>query len=116
MKNVLYTLFVAGACRCKYSNAGMSLLSLGLLLIGMAILLGPGAPAMRAQSTSPGTVSGQVTDQQEAVVSGAEVILLDIAKNTRITTVTNEVGRYTFVNVPPGLYDLSVSKTGFIRA
>src|SRR5262249_35807814 len=45
-----------------------------------------------------------------------EVILLDVAKNTSITTVTNEEGRYHFANVPPGLYDLSVSKMGFIRA
>src|SRR5215813_1703131 len=116
MQNILYRLFVAGARRCKDCNAGVSSLSLGLLVIGMAILLGPGAPAMRAQSTSTGAVSGQVTDQQDAVVSGAEVILLDVAKNTSITTVTNEEGRYHFANVPPGLYDLSVSKMGFIRA
>src|SRR5262245_59286028 len=116
MKNILYRLLVAGIRRCKDSKVGVSSLSFGLLVIVMAILLGPGAPAMRAQSTSTGAVSGQVTDQQEAVVSGAEVILLDVAKNTAITTVTNEEGRYHFVNVPPGLYDLSVSKMGFIRA
>jgi len=63
MQNILYRLFVAGARRCKDSNAGVSSLSLGLLVIGLAILLGPGAPAMRAQSTSTGTVSGQVNDQ-----------------------------------------------------
>src|SRR5215813_11370343 len=116
MQNILYRLFVAGARRCKDCNAGVSSLSLGLLVIGMAILLGPGAPAMRAQSTSTGAVSGQVTDPQSAAVAGAEVILLDIAKNTPLSTVTNEEGRYNFVNVPPGLYDLSVSKMGFIRA
>jgi hypothetical protein len=82
----------------------------------MAIFFSPGAPPAHAQSTSTGTVSGQVTDPQNAAVSGAEVILLDIAKNSSLTTVTNEEGRYNFVNVPPGLYDISVSKMGFIRA
>src|SRR5262249_16276022 len=93
-----------------------SSLSVGLLIVGMAILLSPGAPPVRAQSTSTGTVSGQVTDPQNAAVPDAVVTLLDIAKNTPLTTVTNEEGRYNFVNVPPGLYDISVSKTGFIRA
>src|SRR5262245_44407768 len=116
MKNILHRLCVAGTGRCKDSNAVVSPLSLGLLVIAMAILLGLGAPAIRAQSSSTGAVSGQVTDQQEAAVSGAEVILLDVAKNTAITTVTNEEGRYHFVSVPPGLYDLSVSKNGFVRS
>jgi len=116
MKNILSRLFVAGTGRCRFSNAGLSSLSFVLLIVGMAIFLSPDAPPAHAQSTSTGTVSGQVTDPQNAAVSGAEVILLDIAKNTQLTTVTNEEGRYNFVNVPPGLYDMSVSKTGFIRA
>ncbi|MBO0798691.1 MAG: carboxypeptidase regulatory-like domain-containing protein, partial [Blastocatellia bacterium] len=82
----------------------------------MTILLGLGSPSIRAQATSTGTVSGQVTDQQNAAVAGAEVILLDVAKNTSRTGVTNEEGRYNFVNVPPGIYDISVSKTGFTKA
>src|SRR5262245_34028090 len=116
MKNILSRLFVAGTCRRRFSNAGVSARSVGLLIVGMAILLSPGAPPVRAQSTSTGTVSGQVTDPQNAAVPDAVVTLLDIAKNTPLTTVTNEEGRYNFVNVPPGLYDISVSKTGFIRA
>src|SRR5215475_1138780 len=116
MKNMFYGLFVAGTGRCRFRNAGLSSLSFALLIVVMAIFLSPGAAPAHAQSASTGAVSGQVTDQQNAAVSGAEVILLDIAKNTSLTTVTNEEGRYNFVNVPPGLYDLSVSKTGFIRA
>src|SRR5215475_6275962 len=116
MKNMFYGLFVAGTGRCRFRNAGLSSLSFALLIVVMAIFLSPGAAPAHAQSASTGAVSGQVTDQQNAAVSGAEIILLDLAKNTSLTTVTNEEGRYSFVNVPPGLYDLSVSKTGFIRA
>src|SRR5215510_13810034 len=86
-----------------------SLLCLGLLLVCMV------ATAW-AQSTSTGTVTGQVTDPQGAVVPGADVTLLDVATNTPRKTITNETGRYTFTNIPPGIYDISVSKTGFKSA
>ncbi|HEY3134512.1 MAG TPA: carboxypeptidase regulatory-like domain-containing protein [Blastocatellia bacterium] len=86
-----------------------SLLCFGLILICLS------ATAW-AQSTSTGTVIGQVTDPQGAVVPGADVTLLDVATNTPRKTVTNETGRYTFTNIPPGIYDISVSKTGFKSA
>src|SRR5579872_5724571 len=66
-----------------------------------------------AQSTSTGTVSGLVTDQQNAVVSGAEVRLVDVQTSTPRATVTNETGRFSFINVTPGSYDIIVSKAGF---
>src|SRR5262249_46906420 len=116
MKKPFSRLSAAGTCRYRFKITSVSSLSLGLLIVGMAILLSPGAAPVRAQSTSTGVVSGQVTDPQNAAVPDAVVTLLDIAKNTALTSVTNEEGRYNFVNVPPGLYDISVSKTGFIRA
>ncbi len=64
---------------------------------------------LSAQSTSTGTVSGQVIDRQTAVVVGAEVLLRDLSTNTTQKTQTNEVGRYIFLNVAPGTYDLTVS-------
>jgi hypothetical protein len=69
-----------------------------------------------AQSTSTGSVSGQVTDPQNAVAPGAEVTLRDVATNAVRTAITNEAGRYIFVNVPPGTYDISVSLQGFSTA
>src|SRR5215468_3913820 len=116
MKNVLYRLFVAGACRRKDSDAGVSWISFGALVIGIAILLGLVAAPTRAQSTTTGAVSGQVTDQQNQAVIGAEVILRDLATNTSLTTVTNEAGRYALVNVPPSIYDITVSMPGFKAA
>jgi hypothetical protein len=116
MKSQYFRLFAVEACRRRFRYAGMSLFTIGLLIAGMAVYLSHGVTPVQAQSTSTGTVSGQVTDPQNSAVSGAEVTLLDVAKNTALTTVTNEEGRYVFVNVHPGLYDLSVSKTGFIRA
>ena len=66
-----------------------------------------------AQSGSTGSVLGQVADQQNAVIPGADVTLVDAATNSSRTTVTNEVGRYIFPNVAPGTYNLSVAMAGF---
>ena len=74
------------------------------------------AKAAHGQSSSTGTVSGQVTDRQSAVIVGAQVTLTDTSTNTLQTTSTNGVGRYIFLNVPPGVYNLTVSKEGFDQA
>jgi hypothetical protein len=63
--------------------------------------------------TSTGTVSGTVTDNTGGVVGGVNVTLVDKAtKDTRSTT-TNADGRYIFVSVDLGKYDLQFSKAGF---
>ncbi|HEY6307119.1 MAG TPA: carboxypeptidase regulatory-like domain-containing protein, partial [Candidatus Angelobacter sp.] len=82
----------------------------------MALLLGWTLPAAWAQSTATGTVSGQITDQTGATIIGAAVTLVDSATGTSRGTTTNEVGRYIFVNVTPGTYDVRISKVGFAQA
>jgi hypothetical protein len=77
------------------------------LIIALNVLLNP------AYAQSTGTVAGQITDQQKAVVPGAEVTLLDTSTNSKRTAISNEAGRYIFVNVEPGTYDISVSLSGF---
>src|SRR5437660_63542 len=67
-----------------------------------------------AQSAS--TVSGQVTDQQNAVVIGAEIRLVDLETSTVRSTLSNETGRYSFTNVTPGTYDITFSKPGFSQS
>jgi Carboxypeptidase regulatory-like domain len=71
---------------------------------------------MSAQSTSTGTVAGVVTDQSGAVVGGASVTITDTATNTARSTVSNDAGRYIFVNVVPSTYELRISKQGFSEA
>jgi hypothetical protein len=68
------------------------------------------------QSTSTGTVVGLVTDETDAPVVGATVSLIDRSTGTTKGTTTNDVGRYVFVNVNPGMYDIQVEKIGFTVA
>jgi hypothetical protein len=62
---------------------------------------------------STGTVTGQVTDQTGAVVPGATVVLTAVATKTTQGQPTNSVGRFVFVDVNPGTYDLTVTAKGF---
>jgi hypothetical protein len=73
------------------------------------------AGLMMAQS-STGTLTGQVTDQQGAVIPGANVKLLDPTTNQAREANTNDVGRYTITSVPPGDYTVTVTKEGFTAA
>src|SRR6202166_4283314 len=65
------------------------------------------------QAISTGTIQGAVTDPAGAVVAGATVTLTEAATNTSRDEVTNDSGRYTLANIPPGVYDLTISKQGF---
>jgi hypothetical protein len=69
--------------------------------------------ALFSQSASTGTVAGTVTDPSGAAIAAATVTLTDKATNSPRSGSTNENGRYTFVDIPAGTYDVSVSKPGF---
>jgi hypothetical protein len=88
--------------------------SLVALIISAAAMLSVGSPLpLWAQSANSGTVTGIVTDASGAVVNGATVTLTDTSTNTSRTNNTNDAGRYIFVDVTPGVYDLTVAKQGF---
>ena len=87
------------------------------LLFAIALmLLGSLAPAGMAQTVTTGTVLGTVTDATGAAVEGATVTLQNKATNGQATQTTNAAGQYTFVNVVPGAYTVTVKKDGFRSA
>src|SRR5260370_14270132 len=99
----------------RFANA-RRLFVLPLKLACVALLLGVTLISAWAQSTATGTVSGQITDQMGAVIAGGTVTLIDTSTGTSRTTTANEAGRYIFVNVTPGTYDVRVTQTGFAQA
>jgi hypothetical protein len=82
------------------------------VILGGMILALLSAPAW-SQVTSSGSVVGQVVDQQSAAIPGADVKLFDPSTNSSQNTITNDAGRYVFINVAPGTYDITVTKQGF---
>jgi hypothetical protein len=66
-----------------------------------------------AQSSSSGTITGQVTDQKGAAIAGVDILVVDKTTNSQTKTTTNDSGRYTIVNVEPRKYSVTISRTGF---
>jgi len=91
----------------------MSSKRLALLLAVLFCFAASAPTALFAQSASTGSVVGTVTDAQGAAVASAAVTLTDKATSIARSATTNEAGRYIFVDVNPGTYNVSVNKTGF---
>jgi hypothetical protein len=60
-----------------------------------------------------GSVVGTVTDQSDAVIPDAVVALTNKQTGLARQVLTDAGGRYSLVNVLPGIYDLKVSAKGF---
>src|SRR5258705_12333517 len=63
-----------------------------------------------------GGVNGTVTDPARAAIPGATATLHNTATNIDTTANTNGNGFFTFVNVQPGQYSLTVKTAGFKAA
>jgi hypothetical protein len=84
-----------------------------LVFVVLAFFIGCLCPSAWGQSTSTGTITGTVSDSSGGVVGGVNVTLLDRATSDTRTTTTNTDGRYVFVSVDPGTYDIRFTKSGF---
>src|SRR5260370_10472095 len=71
------------------------------------------APGLYAQAVSIATVTGRVTDEQGALVTGAQIKISGVDTGTIYNAVTNQDGIYTIPNLPIGAYTLEASFPGF---
>ncbi|MBS1807818.1 MAG: TonB-dependent receptor [Acidobacteria bacterium] len=58
---------------------------------------------------------GVITDQTNAAVPNARVVITEVARNVQHTAVTDDQGRYQLSALPPGLYTMTVEASGFKR-
>jgi hypothetical protein len=86
-------------------------LSIGLLLLSTTFVA-----SAEAQSASTATLAGVVRDAQDAVVPGALVRVSDEAKGLAREATTTPQGEFVIVELPPGLYDVTVAHPGFSTA
>ncbi len=77
----------------------------------VTFLLAAGALAQTQITT--GTIQGTVLDANSAAVPGAAVELRNIGTNLVRNFTTDEDGRFVALQLPPGRYTITVSKTGF---
>jgi len=67
-------------------------------------------------AVTPGTISGQIADKSGAAIVGAHVKLsLDGQSSTQVVVeaVADNDGQFTFTNIPPGQFQLTISSPGF---
>ena len=70
-------------------------------------------PSQGLAQVSTATVNGTVTDEQGAVIPGAELALTNTATGVMLSTQTNEAGLYRLQNLQVGEYTLEASSEGF---
>jgi hypothetical protein len=81
------------------------------LLVVLTLLFA--ASFAMAQGIATGSISGTVVDPSGAVVSAGSVTAQNVETNLSLTTQTNDSGYFTFRNVPPGTYKITVEGKGF---
>src|SRR5437667_10554690 len=87
----------------------LSILHIALLLTITLILAG----ACSAQDLDNVTITGQVVDQNGAIIPGATVEVV-LAKTLAVRRIqTDSDGRYRIIQLEPGIYNLRVSFAGF---
>ena len=60
-----------------------------------------------------GTIVGSVTDNSDAVVPNATVVVREQATNATYKVETNAAGQYTVPYLPVGRYTVSIQAAGF---
>ena len=91
-----------------FSPAAVALLA----AVALALLLAAPAGATPLPQSTTGNVRGQVTDLNNAPLSGITVTATGTALPVDRTTVTDAEGRYRFVQLPPGSYELTFAIGG----
>src|ERR1700722_8391689 len=102
-----------GPSRCFGRRSLFNLTSAALSLF--MLLLNNFGPRLQAQNNY-GSVVGTVTDSTGAIVSGAHVTLTNKGTSATQSTTSGSGGTFSFVNLIPGLYDVTVSQKGFKSA
>jgi len=83
---------------------------LKIIVIGICLMF---APAAYSQQAATATLTGRISDPNDASVRGARVTALHKATGARRDTVTNEEGLYVISNLAAGEYEVRTQAKGF---
>src|SRR5580692_10535850 len=82
--------------------------AIGTFVIVLGILATPSL----LQGQASASINGTVTDVSGAVVPDAEISVSNEATNATRATRTDSTGTYSVSSLPPGKYDITVTKAG----
>jgi hypothetical protein len=85
------------------------------VVFGLLCVMFYSIPNARAQATA-GSFAGRVTDPSKAVVVGAEVTATNQATGVTYASKSKVDGDFELQRVPPGVYTITVTQTGFETA
>jgi hypothetical protein len=85
------------------------------LALAICLLALSSAPAL-AQSQTTGRIAGTVKDQSGAVIAGAQVTVVGRETGDERKAVTDDSGSYVVPLLPPGVYQVNITATGFKKA
>lgn len=79
--------------------------------VGVLLLCLPGFSQLNS-----GSIDGSITDQTGAVMAGAKVTIIDVARGVSRPLVTDSAGQYTAPSLTPGQYTVRAEAPGFKNA
>ena len=86
-----------------------------ILVVSTSVVLTASGQQFSGTTIHSGSISGTVTDMNDAIVPGATVTLLDSLTGEKRTTVSGDNGSYTFIDLRPGdTYQIATSAAGFV--
>jgi hypothetical protein len=97
-----------------YKGLAMKLISLKSTLGVLLFFLAMNVPAF-SQAVN-GTLIGTITDTTAASVPNARVVITEVNTGVSRSSNTNDSGNYSFPDLPPGTYSVTVEQTGFKRS
>jgi hypothetical protein len=81
----------------------------------VAVLFCLALAGLLCAQTITGSIVGSVVDPSDSSVAGASVTLVQVSTNAQREVKTGERGEFVFSGLQPGVYNLSVTSSGFKR-
>jgi carboxypeptidase family protein/TonB-dependent receptor-like protein len=97
----------------RNNEFGYSLIRIGLASFAMWAAFFFFASEARGQGAGNAALTGTITDQNGAVIGGAQVMIKNADTGIERTLATNDEGLYTAPLLQPGTYEIRVIKEGF---
>ncbi|MFZ3330618.1 MAG: carboxypeptidase-like regulatory domain-containing protein [Candidatus Acidiferrales bacterium] len=82
-------------------------------VVASAPATAPASPQQQSEAEIPGTVTGTVLDSTGAAVAHARVMLARPDQSPNQQTLAGDDGQFSFANVPPGPFQITVTAEGF---